>query len=84
VGGERLIQVVLPLFGQDEQLEGYLEGVSRLDVQAVRAQREQIRNGALTAAISVLVAAFLIYPLMLAMLQQSTGLSRRCSIPTFP
>lgn len=77
VAGERLIQVVLPLLGQNGNLEGYLEGVSRLDEQALQAQREQVRNGALTAAISVLAAAFLLYPLMLAMLQRSTGLSRR-------
>ena len=77
VAGERLIQVVLPLMDQNGNLEGYLEGVSRLDEQALQAQREQVRNGALTAAISVLAAAFLLYPLMLAMLQRSTGLSRR-------
>ena len=77
VAGERLIQVVLPLFGPNGNLEGYLEGVSRLDEQALQAQREQVRNGALTAAISVLAAAFLLYPLMLALLQRSTGLSRR-------
>ena len=77
VAGERLIQVVLPLLGQNGNIEGYLEGVSRLDEQALREQREQVRNGALTAAISVLAAAFLLYPLMLAMLQRSTGLSRR-------
>lgn len=77
VGGERLIQVVLPLFAANGQLEGYLEGISRLDAQTVQTQREQIRNGALTAVVSVLAAAFLLYPLMLAMLQQSTGLSRR-------
>jgi HD-GYP domain-containing protein (c-di-GMP phosphodiesterase class II) len=63
--------------GPNGNLEGYLEGVSRLDEQALQAQREQVRNGALTAAISVLAAAFLLYPLMLAMLQRSTGLSRR-------
>ena len=72
-----MIQVVLPLLGQDGNLKGYLEGVSRLDEQALQAQREQVLNGALTAAISVLAAAFLLYPLMLAMLQRSTGLSRR-------
>jgi HD-GYP domain-containing protein (c-di-GMP phosphodiesterase class II) len=77
VAGERLIQVVLPLMGQNGNIEGYLEGVSRLDEQALMEQREQVRNGALTAAISVLAAAFLLYPLMLAMLQRSTGLSRR-------
>ena len=77
VAGERLIQVVLPLFDQDGTLEGYLEGVSRLNAETVQIQREKIRNGALTAAVSVLAAAFLLYPLMLAMLQQTTGLSRR-------
>ena len=77
VAGERLIQVVLPLFDRDGTLEGYLEGVSRLDAETVQTQREQIRNGALTAAASVLAAAFLLYPLMLAMLQQTTGLSHR-------
>jgi len=77
VSGERLIQVVLPLSGKDGTLAGYLEGVSRLDEQTLQAQREQIRDGALTAAVSVLITALLLYPLLLAMLRQSTGLSRR-------
>ncbi|MCX7148687.1 MAG: HD-GYP domain-containing protein [Rhodocyclales bacterium] len=77
VAGERLIQVVLPLSGKSGALVGYLEGVSRLDEQTLRAQTEQIRNGALAAAASVLIAAFLLYPLLLAMLQRSTALSRR-------
>ena len=77
VAGERLIQVVLPLFGDDGTLVGYLEGVSRLDEQSLKVQRAQVRNGALTAAVSVLATAFLLYPLLLAMLQRSTGLSRR-------
>lgn len=76
VSGERLIQVVLPLSGKDGTLAGYLEGVSRLDKQTVQAQREQIRNGALTATVSVLITALLLYPLLLAMLRRSTGLSR--------
>lgn len=77
VGGERLIQVVLPLFGTDAKLAGYLEGVSRLDIQSLEAQREQVRNGALTASLSVLLTAFLLYPLLLAMLHQSAERSRR-------
>ena len=77
VAGERLIQVVLPLYGKDGTLVGYLEGVSRLGEQTLRAQREQVWNGALTAALSVLVTAFLLYPLLLAMLRRSSGLSRR-------
>lgn len=74
---ERLIQVVLPLFGTDGELAGYLEGVSRLDSNALESQRAQIRNGALTASVSVLVTALLLYPLLLAMLHRSVGLSRR-------
>jgi len=77
VSGERLIQIALPLSGKDGRLAGYLEGVSRIDKQALAAQREQVRNGALTAAASVLVTAFVLYPLLLAMLRRSAGLSRR-------
>jgi len=77
VAEERLIQIVLPLSGKDGTLVGYLEGVSRFDAQALQAQREQARNGALTAVVAVLITALLLYPLMLAMLRQSVGLSRR-------
>ena len=77
VSGERLIQVVLPLFGSDGSLAGYVEGVSRLDEESLLAQREQVRAAALTATLSVLLTALLLYPLLLAMLKQSTGLSRR-------
>lgn len=77
VAGERLIQVVLPLFGADGALAGYVESVSRLDEQTLQTQREQVRNGALTAVVSVLVTALLLYPLLLAMLRRSAGLSRR-------
>ena len=77
VSGERLIQVVLPLFGSDDSLAGYVEGVSRLDEESLLAQREQVRAAALTATLSVLLTALLLYPLLLAMLKQSTGLSRR-------
>ena len=77
VSGERLIQVVLPLFGSDGSLAGYVEGVSRLDEESLLAQRGQVRAAALTATLSVLLTALLLYPLLLAMLKQSTGLSRR-------
>lgn len=77
VGGEQLIQVLLPMFGKDGTLAGYLECVDRLDEQTLQTQREQIRNGALTAVVSVLVTAFLLYPLLLAMLRRSVELSRR-------
>ncbi|TRZ99041.1 MAG: HD-GYP domain-containing protein [Rhodocyclaceae bacterium] len=77
VGGERLIQVILPLFGKNGTLVGYLEGVSRLDEQTLRGQRAQVRSGALTAALSVLVTAVFLYPLLLSMLRRSSGLSRR-------
>lgn len=75
--GEHLIQIVLPLSGKDGTLLGYLEGISRLDEQTLRAQREQARNSALTAIVSVLVTSFLLYPLLLAMLRRSIGLSRQ-------
>lgn len=74
---ERLIKVVLPLSGTDGELAGYLEGVNRLDRKALETQRAQIRSGALTAALSVLITAILLYPLLLAMLQRAAGLSRR-------
>lgn len=77
VEGERLIQVVLPLIDKNGHVVGYLEGISRLDKETLQAQREQIRNGALTAVASVLITALLLYPLLLAMLRQSVGLSRR-------
>lgn len=75
VDGERLIQIVLPLVGKDGNLAGYLEGVGRLDQESLQAQRDQVRNGALTAVIAVLLTALLLYPLLLAMLRQAVGLS---------
>lgn len=75
--GERLIQIVLPLFEKDGKLAGYLECIDRFDEETLQAQREQVRNGALTASLSVLVTALLLYPLLLAMLRQSAERSRR-------
>ena len=75
--GERLIRVVVPLSGADGELAGYLEGVNRLDGRALKTQEVGIRSGALTAGVSVLITAIILYPLLLAMLQRSARLSRR-------
>jgi HD-GYP domain-containing protein (c-di-GMP phosphodiesterase class II) len=77
VADERLILVVLPLMGEGGSPVGFLEGISRLDGPALRAQREQVRSGALTAVMSVLVTAAILYPLLLAMLRRSAALSHR-------
>lgn len=77
VAGERLIQVVLPLFATTGDLAGYLEGVSRLNPQMVQEQQEQILNSLLTAVLSVLATAFLLYPVLLMMLRQTSELSVR-------
>ena len=77
VAGQRIIQVVLPLTDRGGQLSGYLEAVTRLDEAAVQSQRDQIRNSVLTAVLAVLVTAVVLYPLLLAMLRQSTQLTRR-------
>lgn len=75
--GQRLIQVVLPLIGKDGTLDGYMESVSRLDEKTLQAQRDQIFSGVLTATLSILITAILLYPLLLAMLRQSARLSHR-------
>lgn len=75
--GERMIQIVLPMFSKDGKLAGYLECIDRFDETALQAQREQVRNGALTASLSVVATALFLYPLLLAMLHQSTDRSRR-------
>lgn len=63
---ERIIQVVLPMFSKDEKLASYLECIDRFDETSLQAQREQVRNGALTASLSVVVTALLLYPLLLS------------------
>jgi hypothetical protein len=77
VDGERLIQIVSPLIGKDGATAGYLEGVGRLDEESLQAQRDQVRNGALTAVVAVLLTALLLYPLLLTMLRRVVGLSSR-------
>jgi HD-GYP domain-containing protein (c-di-GMP phosphodiesterase class II) len=74
---EKLIQVVLPLGGAEGRVIGYVEGISRLDQASLRDQRTQAWSGAWAAASSVLIAALLLYPLMLAMLRRANDLSRK-------
>lgn len=75
--GERMIQIVLPISKKDGNLAGYLECIDRIDGATLQAQREQVRNGALTASMAVAVTTLLLYPLLLAMLRQSADRSRR-------
>lgn len=72
---ERMIQVVLPLVSQKGILIGYLETITRLDKGTLQSQTEQVRSSAITASITVLLTALLLYPLMLAMLRRSEGLT---------
>ncbi len=58
------------------QLIGNLQTISRLDEETLEAQRDQIRTGVFTATLAVLATAFTLYPLMLALLRRSMGLSR--------
>jgi hypothetical protein len=76
VAGERLILVVLPLTGSDGRVVGYVESVSRLDGQALHEQRSQVRGATLAAVASALVTASVLYPMLLAMLNRSSGLFR--------
>lgn len=77
VAKEQLIQVVLPMAFDDGRLAGYIEGIGRVTAEALTVQQEQIEAAAITAAVSVLAAAILLYPLMLAMLHRYGSLSRR-------
>lgn len=77
VAGEQLIQVVLPMTADDGSLAGYVEGVSRVTAEVLLGQQQQIQTAAIAGAASVLAATVLLYPLLLAMLKQSAGLSRR-------
>ncbi len=77
VSGERLVQVILPLIGNERVLVGFVEGVSRLDKATLALQREQIGNASLSAVMAVLATTVLMYPLLLRLLQSSVALSRR-------
>lgn len=76
IAGARVIRVVLPLVREDNGIAGYLESITELDSATMSNQRTQVRSGVLTAAVSVLVALVLLYPLMLGLLDRSAQLSR--------
>lgn len=76
LGEERLILVRLSLVAKDGGPAGYLESVTRVDGEALQVQRGQSRLAALISVASVVLATFLLYPLMRAMLRQSADLSR--------
>lgn len=73
----RFIQIVLSLTGADGNSVGYLEGGYRLGPEDLIHLREQVINGVLTATVSALVTAVLLYPLLVAMLGRATNLSAR-------
>ena len=77
VAGEELVQVVLPMTTNDGRLAGYVEGVSLVSRSVMEERIRQIRGAALTALISVFVAALLLYPLMLGLLSRTVALSSR-------
>lgn len=80
--GERLDSSRFTFIRENGRLSGYLEGISRLDEKTLREQQVQIRNGTLAAVVVVLITALLLYPLLLAMLRRSAGLSHRLLMRT--
>ena len=76
IGGERLILVRLPLTANDGRLAGYVDGMTRVDGEALDVQRGHARTAALISVTSVGLATLLLYPLMLALLRKSADLSR--------
>lgn len=77
IGDEQLIQVVIPLVKAPGILDGYLEGVYRLDDDTRAKQKKQIFDGVLTAIVSVLATALLLYPLLFGLLRHATKQSWR-------
>lgn len=77
VAGEELIQVILPMNTSDGRLAGYVEGISLVSRSSLQERKLQIRGAALTAVISVLAAALLLYPLMAGLLSRTEALSSR-------
>lgn len=76
IDGERLILVRLPLTTNDGRLAGYVDGVTRVDGEALAFQKQHARTSALISVTSVGLTTFLLYPLMLALLRRSSELSR--------
>ena len=77
VADEKLIQIVLPLHGANGAVVGFVEGISRLNSDALREQRSQVLVGAWSASLAVLLAVVLLYPVMAALLNHSGNLSRQ-------
>jgi HD-GYP domain-containing protein (c-di-GMP phosphodiesterase class II) len=77
VAGEELVQVILPMTTNDGRLVGYVEGISLVSQSALHERKLRTRGAALTATISVLAAALLLYPLMSGLLGRTVALSSR-------
>lgn len=75
-GGDELLRVSLQLSGKSGPM-GRLEGLYRIGEATRAAWRERVLGSALTAAVSALAAALLLYPLMLGLLRHATRLSSR-------
>jgi hypothetical protein len=77
VAGEELVQVILPITANDGRLAGYVEGISLVSQAALQERKQQVRWAALTASISVFMAALLLYPLISGLLSRTVALSSR-------
>jgi HD-GYP domain-containing protein (c-di-GMP phosphodiesterase class II) len=77
VADEELVQVILPMTTNDGRLVGYVEGISLVSQSALHDRNLQTRGAALTATISVLAAALLLYPLMSGLLGRTVALTSR-------
>ncbi len=75
VAGVRYIQTLLSLQTPDGMQAGFLESISRLDEQVIKAQQDQIRTTVAVAVCAVLGTALFLYPLLLAMMQRSVKLA---------
>lgn len=71
-----IIRVILPL-AEEGRLVGYVEGISKVAAEEISRQRQQIVDSSVMTGVSVIVAAALLYPMMLAMLYRAGHLSRR-------
>lgn len=77
IAGEELVQVIQPMVTNDGRLAGYVEGISLVSRSSLQERKLQIRGAVLTAVISVLAAALLLYPLISGLLSRTVALSSR-------
>lgn len=75
VEGARINWVELPLRSENDLL-GYLEGLSLVTADEMALQRQQAIDVSFISVLATLIAAALLYPLMLAMLTRTNHLSR--------